>query len=59
MKTYEYQQDIGGTAACMKRIMKDIKGWGKLSSKYALFGNSWFRIVKTQEEVNAEELYCC
>ena len=30
-KTAEFQQQIGGTAACMKRLVMDTKGCGKLT----------------------------
>ena len=31
MHKFEFQQDIGGMAACMKKILKAIKGCGQLS----------------------------
>ena len=44
----------------MKRITKDNKGYGQLSSNDTLFDDSCFNGVKTAEETNAEVVdYCC
>ena len=57
MNTLGFQQDIGGTNACIKRITKDSKGFVQLSSNDTLFTDILFREVKTAEEANAEVVY--
>ena len=54
-----FQQDIGGTDACMKRVMKATKGCGQLSSNDTFFADSYNRRVKTLEEANAEGVDYC
>ena len=44
MKTPTFQKDIGGTAACIKRLMMATK---------------WFSAVETAEEAMDEGLYYC
>ena len=39
--------------------MKDIKGWGKLSSNDTLFDDRWLNGVKTEEEKNSEVIDYC
>ena len=47
----------GGTVACVKKIMRFTKGCGKCSSNYTFFVDSWFIVMKTEEEENVEEIY--
>ena len=58
-KASDYQQDIGGTAACMKRIMKSTKECGQLSSNSTHFYDRWLIRVKTDEEENPEGVDYC
>ena len=58
MNTSEFQQDIGGLDAYMKRITKATKGYGQLSSNDTAFSDSWFRLVKTEEEENIDRVDC-
>ena len=37
MNTEVFQNHIGGTSACMKRIMMTAKGWGELTSNSTYF----------------------
>ena len=46
MKTFNFQKDIVGTAACTKRLMMDIKGCGQLTSNDNYFPDIWFGGVK-------------
>ena len=46
MKALEFQQDIGGTVVCMKRLMRKTKGCGQLLSNHTYFYDSWFSGVK-------------
>ena len=41
----------------MKRIMNVTKGCDQLSSNYTFFVDSWFIVMKTEEEENVEEIY--
>ena len=59
MKASGFQQNIGGTDACMKRIMKGARGWVQLSSNDTFFVDRWFSGVKTAEEANTEGVYFC
>ena len=59
MKESDFQQDIGGMAACKKIIMKATKWCDQLSSNDALFDDSWSSGVKTAEEENAEGVDYC
>ena len=59
MKASYFQQNIGGTAACMKRTMRDNNGCDQLPSNYTLFYISLSSRVKTEEYNNSEEVYCC
>ena len=56
MRDSEFQQEIVGTAACMKRLMMDTKGCGQLMSNDTYFSDSWFSGVKTAEGVMDEGL---
>ena len=59
MKTSKFQQDVVGTVVFTKRTMKATKGCGKLYSKYTLFDDIWFSVVKTGEKTVSEVLYHC
>ena len=50
MKTSIFQQNIGGTAAYMKRLMMAKKGCGQLKSNDTYFACGCFSVVKTDEE---------
>ena len=61
MKQSKYQQEIGATAACTKRMMESTKGIGqeyiKWGTNYCLLFDSWFSSKKAAEavmEVGAE-----
>ena len=59
MKTSEFQKDIGGTAACMRRLSVNTKGCGHLTSNYTQFSDSWFSSIKLSEEaMDAGVEYC-
>ena len=47
MKSFYFQQKIGVTDGFMKRIMKDTKGCGRMSSNDTFFYDSWFILLKT------------
>ena len=49
-ETLNFQKDILGTAACMKRIMMATKGGDQLTSNCTCFADSWFSGVKMAEE---------
>ena len=49
MKNSEFQKDIGGAAACTKRLSIANKGCGQLISNDTYFADSWFSYVKTDE----------
>ena len=59
MKTLEFQQEIGGTASCMKIIMKATKGCGELSSNNTYSSDRFFSGLKTAEESSAEGVDYC
>ena len=59
MKSSDFKQNIGRTDACMKRITKATKGYGKMSLNYTLFADSWFSRVKKAGEVMAEGVDYC
>ena len=59
MKTSDFQQNIVGVAACMKRTMKANKGCVQLSSNDNFFSDIWFSGLKTVEEANADGVYYC
>ena len=46
MKTSNFQQRIGGTAACIRRQMIATKECGQLTSNDIYFADSWFIGVK-------------
>ena len=49
MKTPNFQKDIGGTTACMKRLGIVTKGCGQLTSNDTYFSDIWFSSIKTTE----------
>ena len=54
MKTYTFQQRIGGTAACMNRKMMAKKGYGKITPNYTYFNGIWFSGVKMAKDAMAD-----
>ena len=58
-ETSKFQQDIEGTAACMKRLIISTKGCNQLTSNDTYFADSWFSGLKTVDEVMAEGVYYC
>ena len=61
MKHSKYQQELGSTAACTKRVMEATKGMGQKSieggTKYCFLFDSWFDPKKAAEaamEIGAE-----
>ena len=59
MKKSIFQSELGGTAACMKRLAIATKGCGQLTSNYTYFTNSWFSSVKTAEGMSAAGVDYC
>ena len=59
IKKLEFKQEVGGTEACVKIIMKDTKGSGQLSTNDTCFSGSWFGGVKKYEEASTEGVYYC
>ena len=59
MKKSTFQSELGGTAACMKRLAIDTKGCGQLTSNDTYFADSWFISVKTAEEMAAAGVNYC
>ena len=53
MKKLTFQSELGGTAACMKRLAIATKGCGQLTSNNTYYADSWFSSVKTSEEMAA------
>ena len=49
MKTSTFQKDIGGTAACTKRLILATNGCDQLTQNETYFSDSWFSGVKTDE----------
>ena len=49
MNKSTFQSELGGTAACMKRLAIAAKGCGQLTSNDTYFSDSWFSYVKTAE----------
>ena len=47
MKTSNFQNVLGGTTVCMKRLDIDTKGCGQLISNETYFCDIWFSSVKT------------
>ena len=59
MKILTFQSELGGTAACMKRLAISTKGCGQLTSNDTYFADSWFRSVKTAEDMAAAGVNYC
>ena len=50
MKTENFQQEIGGTESCTKRIIMAKKGCVQLISNDTYFYDKWFSGVKMAKE---------
>ena len=50
MKKSEFQKYIGGTTACVKRLVMATKGCGKMTSNDTYFSDIWFIYVKFSKE---------
>ena len=59
MKTSKFQNVLGGTTECMKRIAIATKGCGQLTSNNTYFADIWFSYVKTAEEMAAAGVDYC
>ena len=59
MKKSTFQSELGGTAACMKRLAIAAKGCVQLTSNDTYFADSWFSSVKTAEEMAAAGVNYC
>ena len=59
MKTSNFQNVLGGTAACIKRLAIATKGCGQLTSEDTYFADSWFSSVKTSGEMAAAGVDYC
>ena len=59
MKTSKFQNVLGGTNACMKRLAIATKGYGQMTSNITYFSYSWFSSVKTAEEMAAAGVDYC
>ena len=53
MKTSKFQNVLGGTTVCMKRLAIATKGYGQLTSNDTYSSGSWFSYVKTAEDMEA------
>ena len=59
MKTEKFQQDIGGTAACTKRLMMATKMYDQMTSNDTYFSGIWFSGLKTAKEEMTEGVDYC
>ena len=59
MKKSTFQSELGGTAACMKRLAIATKGCVQLTSNDTYFAYSWFSSVKTAEDMVAAGVNYC
>ena len=59
MKASKCQQEIGGTAVWMKKLMMATKGCIQLVSNYTRFADNWFSGVKMSEVEMAEGVDYC
>ena len=59
MKKWTFQSELGGTAACMKRMAIATKVCGQLISNDTYFANSWFGSVKNTEDMTAAGVNYC
>ena len=55
----KFQNVLGGTTACMKRLVISTKGCGQMKSKNTYFADSWFSYIKTAEEMAASGVDYC
>ena len=59
IKTSTFQNVLGGTTACMKRLDISIKWCGQMTSNNTYFADSWFSSVKTADEMAAAGVDYC
>ena len=59
MKKSKFQNILGSTTECMKRLAISAKGCGQLTSNDAYFAYIWFSSVKTTEEMAAAGVDYC
>ena len=59
MKKSTFQSELGGTAACMKRLAIATKWCVQLTSNDTYFADSWFSSAKTAEEMAASGVNYC
>ena len=59
IKASYFQQNTGGKAACMNKLMQGTKGCGQILSNGTLLADSWFNGVKTAEKENSEGVDFC
>ena len=59
MQTSKFQNVLGGTTECMKRLAIVTKGCGQLTSNDKYFTDSWFSFVKTVEEMASAGVDYC
>ena len=59
MKISKFQNFLGVTTACMKRLDIATKGCGQLTLNDTYFAYSWFSSVKTAEEMAAAGVDYC
>ena len=59
MKTSKFQNVLGGTTLCMKRLAISTKGCGQLTSNDTYFSDIWFSSVKTAEEMESAGVDYC
>ena len=57
MKIENFEEHIGGTEVCMKRLMMDLKICVQLAPNGTYFDDSYFSGVKKSKEAMAEGLY--
>ena len=57
-KTSKFQNVLGGTTTCMRRLDIATKGRDQLTSNNTYFSDSWFSSVKTAEEMAATGVKC-
>ena len=55
----KFQNHLGGTTACTKRLAIATKGYGQLTSNDTYFSDIWFSYVKTDEEMAAAGVNYC
>ena len=53
MKTSKFQNFMGGTAACMRRLDIATKGCGQLTSNYTYFADICFIYIKNYKDMAA------